>query len=350
MPAARLALRLLGALLGGGGQGEERGGRLGFLLLLLALLPVLLLALVPLLVAAIPMGAVGAVSAFVQGLLGGGSPDQEAARVQQAYMQAVQAVYQTTAGQATDKRGVLVDWMALAAIDAVRYGQDTSQVSEQEAEQLAWRFVERHEQTACTTGSDGKQACHTAVTYTLRPLDPVLAGLGLAGADAEQVQVMILALQDLTNTPSGPGAGGDYTPDPQPGWTWPVPGYTTITSPFGWRVLNGQRDFHPGLDIAVPLGTTVLAAHAGTVTESRYDGACGNALAIAWPGGEVRYCHNAALLVPVGTEVALGQPVSLSGSTGESTGPHLHVETYQHGQLVDPLSVFGSAGAAGYTP
>ncbi|MDI3297623.1 MAG: M23 family metallopeptidase [Bacillota bacterium] len=70
----------------------------------------------------------------------------------------------------------------------------------------------------------------------------------------------------------------------------------------------------------------------------------------AWPDGEVRYCHNSALLVPVGTQVALGQPVSLSGSTGESTGPHLHVEVYQQGQLVDPLTVFGSAQTAGYTP
>lgn len=149
----------------------------------------------------------------------------------------------------------------------------------------------------------------------------------------------------IAGLPPAWGGSGDLggTPVGPDGWTWPVAGYTKITSPFGPRILNGQPDFHPGVDIAVPEGTPVLAAHAGTVVEAGEEGACGFAVGIAWPGGKVRYCHNSAVEVTVGQQVSLGQEVSRSGSTGEATGPHLHFETYLNGQLVDPLSIFHPA-------
>lgn len=114
---------------------------------------------------------------------------------------------------------------------------------------------------------------------------------------------------------------------------WPVDGQ--FTSPFGQR----WGRLHAGIDIAVPTGTPVRAAGAGTVAISGWTGGYGNYVCIALGGG-LSACgaHNSQLKVRVGQRVAKGQVVALSGNTGNSTGPHVHFETRLGGVPRDPMS------------
>jgi len=118
---------------------------------------------------------------------------------------------------------------------------------------------------------------------------------------------------------------------------WPVTG--TITSPFGWRQnpFGGGPEFHPGLDIAAPMGTTVTAAASGTVIMAQWYGGYGNYILIDNGGGiSTGYGHLSAIYVTVGQYVQQGQAIGAVGSTGYSTGPHLHFEVRLNGKPVDP--------------
>lgn len=121
---------------------------------------------------------------------------------------------------------------------------------------------------------------------------------------------------------------------------WPSPGYYKITSPYGYRThpILKKKKLHTGIDIAVPSGTTIIAANSGTVIYSGYNGGYGNTVIIDH-GGKIStlYAHNSKLLVKVGDKVEKGQAVTKSGSTGLSTGPHLHFEVRENGQHVDPM-------------
>ena len=120
-------------------------------------------------------------------------------------------------------------------------------------------------------------------------------------------------------------------------FSWPVTG--TITSPFGWRTnpFGGGPEFHQGLDIAAPMGTTVTAAAAGTVIMAQWYGGYGNYILIDHGGGySTGYGHLSAIYVSTGQSVARGQAIGAVGSTGQSTGPHLHFEVRIAGKPVDP--------------
>lgn len=106
------------------------------------------------------------------------------------------------------------------------------------------------------------------------------------------------------------------------------------TSGFGRR----WGRMHKGVDWACPTGTTVYASCGGTVIQASYNGGYGNNVVISHPDGRMtRYAHNSKLLVHVGQQVEQGEPIALSGSTGRSTGPHVHFEIYINGSAVDPL-------------
>ena len=113
-----------------------------------------------------------------------------------------------------------------------------------------------------------------------------------------------------------------------------------LTSPFGWR-SNPRREFHPGVDLAISLGTPVRATASGTVVFSGNKNGYGETIIISHGYGfQTLYGHNSALLAKVGDKVAKGQIISKVGSTGYSTGPHCHYEVHQNGQLVDPSKFF----------
>jgi murein DD-endopeptidase MepM/ murein hydrolase activator NlpD len=120
-------------------------------------------------------------------------------------------------------------------------------------------------------------------------------------------------------------------------FSWPVTG--TITSPFGWRSnpFGGAPEMHPGLDIAAPTGTTVTAAASGTIIMAQWYGGYGNYILIDHGGGySTGYGHLSAIYVSNGQAVKRGQAIGAVGSTGNSTGPHLHFEVRIDGKPVDP--------------
>lgn len=119
---------------------------------------------------------------------------------------------------------------------------------------------------------------------------------------------------------------------------WPVSG--PITSPFGWRMhpILHRMILHRGIDIGVPTGTPVAAAAEGRIIVASYQGGCGNMVAIDHHGGlSTMYCHMSQIFVSVGQEVQRGQAIGAAGSTGLSTGPHVHFQVMQNGNPVDPM-------------
>ncbi|RCW51480.1 LysM peptidoglycan-binding domain-containing protein [Halanaerobium sp. MA284_MarDTE_T2] len=120
---------------------------------------------------------------------------------------------------------------------------------------------------------------------------------------------------------------------------WPVMG--RISSNFGWRnhPVKRSREFHNGLDIAVPNGTAVKAAASGTVTQSSWMTGFGRTIIIDHGNNvETLYAHNSRLLVSVGTEVKAGQKIALAGSSGLSTGSHLHFGVLLNGKPINPVN------------
>lgn len=114
-----------------------------------------------------------------------------------------------------------------------------------------------------------------------------------------------------------------------------------ISSLYGQRTdpFHGKEANHPGLDFAGAPGTQVLAVADGIVSHAGTDGGYGRSIEITHGNGYVtRYAHNAKLLVEPGQTVKRGDPIALMGSTGRSTGTHLHFEVMRDGQRVNPLS------------
>lgn len=122
--------------------------------------------------------------------------------------------------------------------------------------------------------------------------------------------------------------------------TWPAPGYERITSSFGYRVhpILKIKKLHTGIDIGVPMNQSIVAAQNGTVIHSGWLGGYGKVIMVDHGGGIVTlYAHNSKLLVKEGQRINKGQVIAKSGSTGMSTGPHLHFEVRENGNYVDPL-------------
>jgi len=152
---------------------------------------------------------------------------------------------------------------------------------------------------------------------------------------SRQIAAKIRAIQEQNRRQLGPRGTSDLL--------WPLPGYTSISSPFGWRIhplLKTQR-FHSGIDIPAPTGTEVLAVEDGLVISTGYLGAYGNHIIIDHGGGfSTMYAHLSAILVAEGQEVKRGQVIGRVGSTGWSTGPHLHFETHLRGEPTNPLQYY----------
>lgn len=123
---------------------------------------------------------------------------------------------------------------------------------------------------------------------------------------------------------------------------WPVPGRETISSPFGYRnhpILKVEK-FHNGIDIPAPKGTNIVAANAGTVIIATYNSSYGNYIVIDHGGGYTTYyAHQTKFAsgIKVGKQVGRGDVIGYVGSTGMSTGPHLHFEIRKNGTPQNPV-------------
>ncbi|MCA9494291.1 MAG: peptidoglycan DD-metalloendopeptidase family protein [Myxococcales bacterium] len=129
-------------------------------------------------------------------------------------------------------------------------------------------------------------------------------------------------------------------------------GGATLTSGFGWRTdpFDGTRHHHDGLDLSAPMGTTIVAADAGRVRFAGKNSGYGNVVIVEHADGtESRYAHCSSLGVVEGDLVTAGQAIAKVGSTGRSTGPHLHFEVRKDGIPIDPRE-WGTAAKARVDP
>lgn len=154
---------------------------------------------------------------------------------------------------------------------------------------------------------------------------------GLTGTDALEARVLASEILAPEVHQLSPGA---------PEVIWPASG--EVTSEFGsyepFRLAWGIGR-HSGIDIANVVGTPVLAYRSGTVSSVEYSGACGRNVVLMHDDSESRYCHLSGTDVVTGQLVNTGDKIGRMGSSGVSTGSHLHFQITKAGQLVDPRSV-----------
>jgi len=127
-------------------------------------------------------------------------------------------------------------------------------------------------------------------------------------------------------------------------FAFPLASYKKITSPFGYRrhPISGDVRMHTGVDLAAQTGTKIYAADSGTVIHSGWLGGYGYCVMVDHHNGYVSlYGHCSKLVVDVGDNVRRGDYIAQVGSTGASTGPHLHFEIRRNGTPIDPLQFFG---------
>lgn len=161
------------------------------------------------------------------------------------------------------------------------------------------------------------------------------------------------AAQQKQQTSSSSGGGStssgsqsSQTTASASGFLWPIASSHRVTSPFGWRThpITGRQHLHGGIDIAAPNGTPILAAKAGVVVISLYGSSYGNYVVLSHPDGtRTLYAHMSQRSVSAGDTVSQGQTVGLVGSTGSSTGNHLHFETWtgsSSSSRVNPMQFF----------
>lgn len=182
---------------------------------------------------------------------------------------------------------------------------------------------------------------------TMSSLQPMLlsqylaeqGGLGYRSIIEEQLleKIRLMSPETEENLKLDQTLRPRFSPSP------PVSG--SLSSPFGWREdpFNSQRAFHAGIDIAVPTGTSVQTIGPGKVAFSGHRPGYGEVVEIDHGDGLIsRYAHNQTNMVQTGDEVNSGAVIALSGSSGRSTGPHLHLEIRHHGRPVDPQTFFPS--------
>lgn len=172
--------------------------------------------------------------------------------------------------------------------------------------------------------------------------------LGLAGIIAEQLGApRIEQMRPAATLGMRARAAQTYAaqsaaiPADATGGRWVMPVEGRVSSPFGLRTLAGDDHArqHQGLDIAAPAGTPIRAARGGTVSFAGRRGGYGNTVVIDHGSGlSTLYAHADTLGVKAGDRVGAGAPIATVGSTGRSTGPHLHFEIRRDGEPVDPAS------------
>lgn len=172
-------------------------------------------------------------------------------------------------------------------------------------------------------------------------------GAAPEGLEPRVRQLYLQVALQLRRAPASPGRarreGGVR-------FQWPV-SPQIVSSAFGFRrdpILGARRvRFHAGVDLAGRRGDVISAAGPGRVVAAGWQGGHGRCVMVQHPGGFLtRYAHLSRILVPVGALVDPGSPVGLMGSTGRSTGPHLHFEVYRGSVPIDPLEVLDGQAPA----
>ncbi|MFJ9696756.1 M23 family metallopeptidase [Kitasatospora sp. NPDC101183] len=159
--------------------------------------------------------------------------------------------------------------------------------------------------------------------------------------------------------PAGPGAAPAEHPEPQPepeapaapAWSAPAPGAPT-SNPYGKANSAYAAGYHTGVDFAVSPGTPLLAVGEATVVSAGWDGAYGKEVVLRLADGHyAQYAHLSSVAVSAGQRVSAGERIGASGSTGNSTGPHLHFEirtSNRYGAVVNPIAYLADHGVTAF--
>lgn len=217
------------------------------------------------------------------------------------------------------------DMELIDAIDQKRHELDLKK-SDLEVKQnrlLAAREEQKGHKDSLSRQQQDKKAVLSVVNQEKASYEQALAELEAA---SQEVEALIRRSQSGSQLGSG-------------AFTWPAPGYANITSPYGMRYhpILKVRKMHTGMDIGAPMGARIVAADSGTVIYSGWMGAYGQTIIIDHGKGlSTLYGHQSSLLVSNGQAVSKGQTIGKVGSTGWSTGAHLHFEVRINGQYTDP--------------
>lgn len=162
--------------------------------------------------------------------------------------------------------------------------------------------------------------------------DSTIKALEASVAAAKAKRTQMTVSDNSTNAADQPHYGGGA-------FVWPAPSYTRISDDYGYRThpILGIQQFHSGVDMAAPSGSSILAAADGTVVAATYNATMGNYVMIDHGNGLYTiYMHASALYVSSGQSVSAGSTIAAVGSTGRSTGAHLHFSVRQNGSYVSP--------------
>ncbi len=242
------------------------------------------------------------------------------------YLDRLHGMDEAVVGRVSDLRDE-----ARAIVNRLRGAKDTIEsardaiAAEEQALADARSALQGHQQRLLAARAD-REAALAQIREHEQELDGSVAAI--QGKIAAQ-----LMASGSAPLPAGPIKGGSGS------MIWPVDG--PVVSGFGPRTINGSYEYHPGIDIAVPEGTPIRAALAGTVifTEPEASsGGYGNYTCIDHGGGlSTCYAHQSSFAVSAGESVSQGQIIGYSGCTGYCLGPHVHFEVRINGSVTDPM-------------
>jgi len=278
-------------------------------------------------------------------------------------------LYKTVVAKINTEKSVQLQFQQLIAIDAALNDQIFTDVSESTIKTLANKFLWSEEKTeeyketeyyqveesklnpvtkkmekVKVTKSKEVTKTRTVTVWHVYPLDTVLNSLISEGKIIDKQEVLNYMSVDVNyfemqtlDLPDNwtPGGTGEYE--------WPTPGYFGLDAIFGMRIhpIKKIAKFHNGLDIDAPMGAPIVSSKDGLVTRASYAGDSGNSIVIInLDKTENRYLHLSSYKVKKGDVVKKGEIIGYVGSTGLSTGPHLHYEIRIKGNPTNPLDYF----------
>lgn len=221
---------------------------------------------------------------------------------------------------------------------------DLIAIRQQIAQDKADLETARQEQQAA---KDEQEAAKASLKTQESEVDALIAQISSQQAEVEQAEAKLKAAADAADAEIKAAeqelASQISSVVSESGFMWPLPGYNTLSSLYGNRIhpVTGKPNSHTGIDIPAAGGTKILAAKSGVVTTSTYNSSYGNYVVVSHSDGtSTLYAHMRQRAVSKGQTVSQGQVVGYVGTTGSSTGNHLHFEIRVNGSRVDPVDYF----------